>query len=115
MIFVKTYITVIYYTYYFIMNLLLYCFVHSDASSGYQYKRESSIMTDGTVNFAQHDVRDVVDACVEIISAGADSQGAAVQSRTDPDTVAFNVFELESPNLVDVTDGIAVTARATGE
>ena len=87
--------------------------MHSDVSSGgYQYNQESSIMTDATVTFAE---TNAVTPCVEIVSAGTDSQGASVQARTDNQNVDLNVFELDAPILDDVDEGIDVTIRATGQ
>ena len=40
-----------------------------------------------------------IEPCVEIVSAGADNQGAAVQTWTHPDSITLNVFEMVSPNL----------------
>ena len=53
--------------------------------------------------------------CVEIVSAGTNYQGAAVQTRTDNQNIVLNAFQMDSPNLADVDEGIEVTVRATGE
>ena len=53
--------------------------------------------------------------CVEIVSAGTDSQGAAVQERTDNQNIKLNVFGLVSPNLKELDEGADITVRATGE
>ena len=54
-----------------------------------------------------------IEPCVEIVSAGNNSQGAAT-NRLLPNGVVIETFYMHGPNLIDAGN-IPVTARATGE
>ena len=86
-------------------------FAYTDVSTGYQETVTGNSSTGDTLTLTSSPT---IKPCLEIVSAGMATQGAAVQSWADPNII-LNVFEMSSPNLEDTALPIDVTVQATGQ
>ena len=88
----------------------LHFFVNSDGPGGYESKTR---MGTSSGDFIVLDNIPVIKPCMEIVCAGTDMQGAAVEF-ISLSNILLNVFEMKNPNLEEPADGIKVTVRTTG-